>query len=224
MNHKLFTSLIDKPGESMHELPLFMHDLLKSFLLMRNKPKVILICGMNKGDGSSSIASLLSIAISKYTDSRITLIDANCDSPYIHELVGIENTAGYAEAISGETNVEDMIKTVSNSSLSILTAGHVKGFSHRLINQNLCKQVIDPLTKSADYIIVDGAPLLSHVTDSYLLASIIGNMVIIVRSGTCRWEILENTKSNIASLDVNILGVILNCAEQPIPGFIYRHM
>lgn len=77
------------------------------------------------------------------------------------------------------------------------------------------------------YIIMDG-PALSKSSGSLIWCRAVDGIVITVRTGKTRWQVIRRTKDLLVSGsgddEDKILGVILNMRKNVIPGWIYKRI
>jgi len=196
----------------------------ESFLRLDGRPRRLLVCGLQTGNGSTTLSCLLAMAIRRYTGERVVLVDAHLQAPSVHTVCGVANTAGVGEILAGEGGVDDCLSESEMCGISVLTAGQERPVASSGLRPAALKRLFDDLDDRCDYTIVDGLPLLEYPAEALSISQTIGNLIIVLEAGRCRWETVANCRETLEGTGVDVLGVILNRVEQPIPDAIYRRL
>jgi tyrosine-protein kinase Etk/Wzc len=132
----------------------------------QNTNRKILITSSIGGEGKSVISSNLALSLSQ-SGKRVILLDADIRNPQLSRKFNISKAAGLAEYLENNVEVTELISTLGNPNLFMISAGRTKNNSTELLLNGKIKELMNYLSQSFDYIIVDSSPV-SLVTDAYV--------------------------------------------------------
>lgn len=178
------------------------------FAHVSHKSKAVLVTSSLPGEGKSTTATNLAIAIAQGGQS-VVLVDADLRRPRVDEYLGLERNAGLTTALIGRADVEDLLQPWGADELYILTAGQIPPNPSELLGSNAMKQLITRLEQKFDAVIIDAPPLLP-VTDAAVLAQQVGGVVLVVGSSKVRLPDLQKALGNLELVDADLLGVVIN--------------
>ena len=178
------------------------------FANVSHESKVILVTSSIPGEGKSTTATNMAIAIAQ-TGKKVVLIDADLRRPMVSEYLGLEGSAGLTTALLGATNLDDLLQPWGSDNLHVLTSGRVPPNPSELLGSNAMSGLIDKLEANFDSVIIDAPPLLP-VTDAAVLAQKVGGVVLVVGSGKVRTQDLDKALGSLKLVEADVLGVVLN--------------
>jgi len=178
------------------------------FVDMDNSINVILIASGSPGEGKSSVAVGLSVALSESGHS-VLLIDADLRRPTIADLTQLEGAVGLTNVIVGDLPLADATQPWGHGKLHVLTSGAASPNPGRLIASGQLRKVVDNARTGYDFVVVDSAPLLT-VSDPLWLAPLVDGVVVTARAGATRRRALTSTLASVDSTHTTILGIVLN--------------
>jgi len=82
---------------------------------------------------------------------------------------------------------------------------------------------INELRKKFDYVLMDAAPVGTY-PDCAVLCDKVDAVILVVKHGGTRREVVKRTKDIVVRAGGRILGVVLNRRRYPIPDFLYRRL
>ena len=174
----------------------------------RGGAKTILVTSPAPGDGKTTLASNLSIAIAQ-AGQRTILIDADLRKPKQHKIFDTNAEPGLTDVLAGTTRIDDAIKEGPVKGLDILSCGtHVPNPSE-ILNSEAFAEVLENLMKCYDRIIIDSPPVVP-VADSQIIAARVDIVLLVVRADKSTRKIIQRAYSNIVCVGGNLLGVIVN--------------
>ena len=169
--------------------------------------KSVLIVSPNPGEGKSTIAANLSVAIAQ-GGKRVILIDADLRRPKIHRIFKLLNRVGLSDFFISSIPLEDMIQKWKDPNLSIITSGAIPPNPADLLASNKMAGVLNACKKLADITIVDAPPFL--VTDAAILASHVDGVILLVESGKTQMRSCKTAVENLGRAGARIIGVVMN--------------
>lgn len=218
-----------EPGISFpREVPSQLHEanlqLKKKILSATDREtKSIVFSSAKPGEGTSTISSYFALSLSKESDSRILIIDANLRNPALHRVFGVQDGKGLAELLADDIDANSVIQETSFRNLLIMPAGKcTQNPAYKFENERL-KTIIDELKGRFDFVILDSAPILPY-SDTSVLAPKLDGAILIVKAEDTRWEVAQKAKEELEKSGAHILGASLNQRQYHIPGFIYRRL
>jgi len=178
-------------------------------------PKRVLVTSAGPGEGKTTIAINLSIAVA-LSEYSVLLIDADLRKPRIHKVFGLSNAKGLSTCLAG-TSAFDSIQEGPLPNLSIIPSGPIPPNPSELLSSNRLNEFVETLSEKFDIIICDSPPLLT-VTDGLVLGRIVDGTLIVTRSGKTTYE---NVKRGLRFLhgrrrddaESHVLGIIINALD-----------
>lgn len=178
------------------------------FTNISGRSKAVLITSSLPGEGKSTTATNLAIALSQ-AGQTVCLVDADLRRPMISEYLGLDRNAGLTTALVGAAEVNDLLQPWGADQLYVLTSGQIPPNPSELLGSETMKQLIEALEESFDVVIIDAPPLLP-VTDSAVLSQHVGGVLVVVGSHKLKHQELEKSLAALDLVGSNILGVVLN--------------
>jgi polysaccharide biosynthesis transport protein len=170
--------------------------------------KVLQVTSPNKGDGKSLMVSNLAISMAQ-SGKKVLIIDADCRRPRQHRVFHLPNTEGLTSVITGKTKLQDAFHTTPVDGLWVMPAGPIPPNPSELLSTPRFKELLATAREEFDYVLVDTAPLLA-VTDPCVVAGLVDGLVLIIRLSRHGRPNAERARAIMESLDVNVLGVVVN--------------
>ncbi|WP_239437311.1 polysaccharide biosynthesis tyrosine autokinase [Arthrobacter alpinus] len=184
------------------------------FAHVSHKSKTVLVTSSLPGEGKSTTATNLAIAMAESGQS-VALIDADLRRPMVATYLGLESHAGLTTALIGQADVQELMQPWGTNELHVLTSGRIPPNPSELLGSAEMKQLILRLEQAFDSVIIDAPPLLP-VTDAAVLAQQVGGVVLVVGCHTAKKPQVEKAIATLELVDADVLGVVLN--RLPIKG------
>nr|WP_269938325.1 polysaccharide biosynthesis tyrosine autokinase [Arthrobacter sp. HY1533] len=178
------------------------------FAHVSHKSKTVLVTSSLPGEGKSSTATNLAIAIAEAGQS-VALVDADLRRPMVATYLGLEGQAGLTTALIGQADVQDLMQPWGKNELHVLTSGRIPPNPSELLGSMEMKQLIERLEQVFDAVIIDAPPLLP-VTDAAVLSQQVGGVLLVVGCHTAKRAQVEKAISTLDLVDADVLGVVLN--------------
>lgn len=192
------------------------------FANVTGQAKTVLVTSSLPGEGKSTTATNLSIALAQAGQS-ICLVDADLRRPMVNEYLGLDRTVGLTTALIGEGPVDDLLQPWGSDNLYVLTSGVVPPNPSELLGSKNMKDLIEHLESVFDMVIIDAPPLLP-VTDAAVLSQYVGGVLVVVGCQSVRRRDLEKAMSALRLVGANVLGVVLNRVSGKGPdGYAYSY-
>jgi len=171
--------------------------------------KVIAVTSASPQEGKTSVAVNLAVALAS-VDRKVCLVDADVNRPTVCEAFGLEADRGYADVLSGDATLEDVIVREVVPNLSIVP-GTVRPGSVELTGNGALPRVVERLRGGEfDFVIFDTAPLLS-VADTLDIAEFLDGYLLVLRAGHVDPSDVVYCEEVINQVGGDVVGVVLNC-------------
>lgn len=202
--HRLSVSLF--PPESMRE--------------RRVMRQVLLVTSAMPGDGKSTLVANLGLTAARL-GYRTVLIDADARKPALHRFFGLSNDVGLSDLLAGEIELEQAIFESKQARLHILPSGPWAPDFFALLGSVGMAGLLDTLTQSYDVVLID-SPTFLAVADGAVLASLVDGVLLVLRLGRVRRETISAILTQLAHLNVQPVGMVLNYSQDSGVSLDYR--
>jgi succinoglycan biosynthesis transport protein ExoP len=178
----------------------------------------VLITSPTKGDGKTTVAVYLAIALAK-DGQNVVLIDADLRHPQVGVRLGIEPRIGLSEVLTGQGHADDALVRVDvgdgdqGGRLRVLAAGRTPPNPARLLISERMSSLRMKLAEEADIVVIDTPPLL-NVSDAVPLLESVSGTVIVAKVGTTTRDALRRTRQVIDTARGSILGIVATGSSQ----------
>jgi capsular exopolysaccharide synthesis family protein len=168
----------------------------------------IVVTSASTGEGKSTTAANLAV-VSAETGLRVCLIDGDLRRPVLHDVFGISNERGLADALANRESLEDVAQASRFPNLAIVTAGTPAGNPGQLLSTNRLRELLDGASGVFDRIVIDSSPIIS-VSDSLAMATQCDGLLLVVKAGGVSASVVRRAALQIEQVRGRILGVLLN--------------
>ena len=184
-------------------------------------PRQIVVTSCEPGDGKSTVATNLAIALSQL-GRRVLLLDADLRNPTVHKMMGISNRAGLANLLTGNAKLQELLRESDVPNLRTVTSGPIPPTPSELLGSPALQALLDRSGDEGefDHIIIDCPPSL-QVTDSVILATRTDATVFVVRAGKTSREALAQGASRLRQARAHVVGVVMNALHEEGAGYYY---
>jgi receptor protein-tyrosine kinase len=180
----------------------------------------IMITSALPNEGKTFCAINLAISIAMETDRTVLLVDADVARPSVTAVLGIQVEAekGLMDVLLHQTELADVMCKTDINKLSILPAGTRHGHATEVLASEAMRELLLEMTdRYADRIIIFDSPPLLTASEACVLASCMGQILVVVEAGKTTESALKDALSRIESS--NVVGVLLNKGSPPGAGY-----
>ena len=180
--------------------------------------RVIVVTSSVAGEGKTTTSGNLAIALAQSGNS-VLLVDCDMRKPSIHKMFKISNAAGTAELLLRKKLFEEVANKY-NENLTIITAGKIPPNPSEMLASRAMTAFIEEMKKEFKYIILDTPPL-QAVTDAQVLSTKADGVLLIVRAGSTKREMVFNSVDLIKKVQGKVIGTVLNGVENKKNNYYY---
>lgn len=184
-------------------------------------PQALSVTSTRPAEGKTTTAYSVARSLGR-TGRSVILVDADMRSPSIHSLVGLRNEAGLSNILSGHDDLDELIKTISNEPISILSAGPIPPNAAELLTSPRFKGLLGELRKRFDHIIVDSPPVMG-LADAPLLASAVDGSIFVVQAHGTKAGMARMALDRLRNAQTTILGTVLTRFDPGRSGYGYGY-
>ena len=171
---------------------------------------LIMVASPLPGDGKTFNCINLALSMATERDKSVLLVDADVAKPHISSLFGLNREPGLIDLLTDDSrDISQTLLKTSVPGLRILPAGRHDEHATELLASRRMVSVVDVLSKTyPDRVVIFDSPPLLATSESRVLASQMGQIVLVICSGvTPQDAVLEA----IESLDQQkAISVVLN--------------
>jgi capsular exopolysaccharide synthesis family protein len=174
--------------------------------------KTVLITSPESGDGKTTSASNLAIAIAQ-TGRNVLLLDADFRKPTQHKNLDIKDAVGLSSVLIGHESLDRAIQHTGVEGLDILPCGPIPANPSEILNSREFAELIDALAERYDHILFDSPPV-NVVTDARILGAICDATIMVLRADKSTRKAGEHARNSLLAVGARVLGAIVNDAPK----------
>ena len=179
--------------------------------------KLVMVASAAPGEGKTLTAINIAMILSESFRCRVLLVDADMRKPSLHEAWEMAGERGLSDALQ-PGNEEKLHVIKISERLTLLPAGRSAGDPTGGLTSDRMHRILDTARTEFDWVIVDSPPV-AAVDDAALLASMVDAVLLVVRAGQTRSDVIQRAIEQIGR--DRIFGVALNAVE-PAESYQYR--
>jgi succinoglycan biosynthesis transport protein ExoP len=195
-----------------HGLPAEAYRTLRTNLLAVSRDanaKAILITSARQGEGKTTTAANLSVALAQAGKS-VLLVSADFRAPRIHTFFGNPNERGLGQVLLGKTKLRDAIGMTGLDDLHLLPSGPLTNIDEP-VEIFHSPQMNELLHGSDDweFVVLDSPPIFPFA-DSLVLADLVDGVVLVTDVHSSTRASIAQSRRQITQVGGRILGGVLN--------------
>lgn len=173
-----------------------------------NHRNLIMVTSSLPGEGKTFCAVNLAISIAMEMDHTVLLIDADVARPTIPYFLGLQNEAGLMDVLlDDKLDLADVLLKTNIDSLSFLPAGKSHRHATELLASQSMSRLLDEIAKRyPDRIVIFDSPPVLLTTESRVLASQMGQIVMVVEAEKTTQHAVKSVLRQLgSSANVNLI-------------------
>jgi succinoglycan biosynthesis transport protein ExoP len=176
-------------------------------------PRVIVLTSPCPGDGKTTVACNLSIAVAEI-GRKVLLVDGDLRRPRLHKVFGVGNNWGLSDVLRGDTPLETvplahLVRSTEVSGLCLLPGGSCGVTPSNLFYSPRMSTLLTRLRTDFDMILMDAPPMI-HLADARVLGRLADGVILVIRAGQTTTESALFACQRFAEDGTRVLGTVLN--------------
>lgn len=184
---------------------------------------LIMVTSALAGEGKSFCTVNLAMSIAMEMDRTVLLVDADVARPSVPKILGLGTERGLLDILLDE-NLElgDVLIKTNIEKLTLLTAGRRHSHSTELFASQSMGELLKELAERySDRVVIFDSPPLLLTSEARVLATQMGQIVLVVEAETTSQQAVKETLRQIESCDV--VNLIYNKARSFSGGEYYGY-
>jgi Mrp family chromosome partitioning ATPase len=174
--------------------------------------RTIVITSADTGEGKTTMAASIALAIARATTGRVLLVDASLSASAVGTKLGLKSLVTWPSLLGGFAKVEDGLVCLRPNNLTVLLSGSNdvgnSGLRNpRFLGGRKAEELFKQLSDEFDLVLID-APALLESEDARRLAGISDGTVLIARGGFTDGRRLATARRLVPKS--KRLGIVLN--------------
>jgi capsular exopolysaccharide synthesis family protein len=179
------------------------------FGVPKDEAKTILITSPAPGDGKSTVASNLAIAMAQ-AGQKTLIVDADFRKPMQHRIFQVvKEGQGLSDVIAGVRTLEEAIQPGPVEGLDVLSCGTEIPNPSEVLNSDAFARTLSEFSKQYDRVIIDSPPV-GPVADSQILSAICDVTLLVLRAEVSTRKNSQHARDCLVGVGGHLLGAIVN--------------
>ena len=178
---------------------------------------LIMVTSALPGEGKSFTSINLAMSIASELDHTVMLVDADVARPSVLRMLGLEQGPGLLELLEGKTDMASVLLRTNVDKLTLLPSGSPHPKATELLASDAMSALLEDMaTRYPDRIIIFDSPPLLLTTESRVLATHMGQIVMVVHADRTLQSTVQQALSTIDACPVKLM--VLNKARPDADG------
>jgi len=184
---------------------------------------LVLVTSALQGEGKTFTAANLAISIAMEFDNTVLLVDGDVAHPALPELLGIPKAPGLLDLLLREDlDIGDTVRQTNIEKLSILPAGtRHRRATELLASEKMALLLRELASRVPDRIIIFDSPPLLATTEARVLATQMGQVVMVVAADATSQHAVRQALATIENCEVVLM--MLNKSAKTDVGTYYGY-
>lgn len=174
--------------------------------------KTILVTSPSAGDGRSTTASNLAIAMAQ-AGYRTLLLEADLRHPVQHQAFQIDPGIGLCAVMAGEQKLRDAVRPTGIPGLDILPCGPIPPNPSEIIASKRFAQLMAATIAAYERVIIDAPPLMA-VADARILAASAHQTLLVLRLNRSTRATAAQAVVALQNVGARLFGMIVNAVPR----------
>ena len=184
---------------------------------------LLMVTSSLPGEGKTFTAINLALSIAMELDTTVLLVDGDVAHPDFPKRLGIQNSPGLLDLLTrDDLEVGDVLVRTNIENLSIIPAGsHHRRATELLASEQMAILLRELTSRYPDRIVIFDSPPLLATTEARVLATHMGQIVMVVAADSTRQQVVNLALSTIENCDLVLM--VLNKADKTDVGSYYGY-
>jgi capsular exopolysaccharide synthesis family protein len=191
------------------------------FMSPDNPANLLLVTSSGPSEGKTVTSVNMAIAMAQ-SGLRTLIVDSDMRRPRIHKAISLENSSGLSNAIMGEISLDEGVQDTPIENLDALTCGTLPPNPSELLHAERFHEIMEEAAEKYDRVILDSPPL-GAVADALILSQLVESVLLVVKFGQTRREMLERAVEQLEGIGAPFKGCVLNEVDTSGSGYGYSY-
>jgi protein-tyrosine kinase len=184
---------------------------------------LVMVTSALPGEGKSFTAINLAISIASEVGTTVLLIDGDVAHPDLPDQLGVPNEPGFLDVLQNDNiGIEDVLMRTSIDNLAVIPAGaRHRRATELLASEQMASLLRELSTRYSDRIIIFDSPPLLPTTEARVLATHMGQVVMVVAADNTRHQTVNLALATIESCEIVLM--LLNKTDKSSAGSYYGY-
>jgi len=188
----------------------------------RDERLCMVITSAEAGEGKTVTAVNLALALAERNDKKTIVVDADLRKGRIAAMLGLAESPGLAEVLSGQVELDQAIQSAPQANLAVLSAGDVsRGRAGELLARSGLPAVVERLRRDYDHVLFD-TPSVNGYADAGMIGRAAGEVLLVVKMNATHRRVIEQAMALLRTIHVKLAGVVLTHRQQDMPRLLKR--
>jgi capsular exopolysaccharide synthesis family protein len=174
--------------------------------------KAVLVTSPSPGDGKSTTASNLALALAQ-AGQRVLLLDADLRKPSQHAIFELSRDVGLSSILADRRPVDEAIVPDVLGLLDVLPAGPTPKNPGELLNNGFFAELLDKLRDKYDRIVIDSPPVMP-IADARVIAALSDATLLVLRAERSTRRMSIGARDELWRVRATRIGVVVNGVPQ----------
>ncbi len=186
---------------------------------LHHPPRVILIASSLPGEGKTTVAVNLAVALAQQAPTCV--VDCDRRNSALSSIFEPVSERGLGDVLAGTLPLSEAVFDTDVPGLYVIPCGRAPEGTYDLANREAMKETLEGLRQRFEFIIVDSPPILPYA-DGRILSTIVDGVVFVGRPHLTTREAMKRSLEVLAQVNsAPILEVVLNAAESDVADYKY---
>jgi receptor protein-tyrosine kinase len=184
---------------------------------------LVMVTSALPGEGKTFTSVNLALSVALELDNTVLLVDGDVAHPSLPDLLGSPHSPGLLDILSGaDLDIADVLVKTNVEKLTLLPAGmHHRRSTELLASEQMASLARELAARYSDRIIIFDSPPLLSTTEARVLASLMGQIVMVVACDATSQHDVTAALSTIEDCEVVLM--MLNKATRSEVGTYYGY-
>ena len=185
--------------------------------------RTVVFSSSDPGSGCSWICARVGELLASQVTGSVCLVDANLQSPTLHEQFKVPNHHGLSDALRQSGSIRGYVSQLSRRNLALISCGSEAKDAQGLLSSDRMRMRLSELRSEFDYVLVD-CPSIGVSNEALSLGSVADGVVLVLKANATRKDRARSAVRDLQAAKIKVLGAVLNQRTFPIPDKIYNKL
>jgi len=167
---------------------------------------LIMVTSAMSGEGKSFTSVNLAMSIATELDHTVMLVDADVARPSILRMLGLPDGPGLLDLLEGKAEMSGVLMKTNIDKLTILPSGTPHARATELLASDAMRLLLDDISRRyPDRIVIFDSPPLILTTEARVLATQMGQVVMVVQADKTLQADVQHALATIESCPVKMM-------------------